>query len=167
MVGYPHTTPISLEALKTTPLTPRYTAREARADGAKYRLIDDFRAGGVNDVASSDDTDAPHTVDTCLALAVLYEHICPGILLYAFSVDFAHAYKHVPLLRSQGEFATASLLPEEGDPLMSQLRMQPFGSRRSPANCGVVAAFVRWALERLVGVLLATYVGDCSSLETK
>ena len=107
----------------------------------------------------------PHALDTCLALAVLYEHISPAIQLYAFAVDFAHAYKHVPLLRSQGEFATVIIQPKEGEPLMSQLRTQPFCSRRSPANWGRVTAFARWVLERVFGLFLATYVDDCFSLE--
>ena len=94
-------TPISIEAMKTTPLTPRYAPKEARASGTKYRLVDDFRASGANDIVSPEDTDAPHNVDTCLALAVLYEHIHPGIQLYAFSVDYAHAYKHAPCLEAK------------------------------------------------------------------
>ena len=158
-------TPISVEAMKTTPLTPRYALPEARANGAKYRLIDDFRASGVNDIVSCEDTDVPHTIDTCLSLAVLYEHICPGIQLYAFAVDFAHAYKHVPLLRIQGEFATAILLPPEGEPVMAQLRTQPFGPRRPPANWGRATAFARWSLEKVFGIFLATYVDDCLSID--
>ena len=158
-------TPISFEAIKSTPLAPRYALPEARARGAKYRLVGDFRAIGVNDIVSSEDTDVPHTIDTCLSHAVLYEHVGPAIQLYAFAVDFAHAYKHVPLLRSQGEFATVILLPPTGGPVMAQLRTQPLGSRRSPANRGRVTAFARWPLGRIFGIFLATYADDCFSLE--
>ena len=46
-----------------------------------------------------------------------------------------------PLLRIQGDFVSVILQPTSGDPLMAQLRTQPFGSRRSPDDRGRVAAF--------------------------
>ena len=48
---------------------------------------------------------------------------------------------------------------------MSQLRTQPFGSRRSPANWGRVTAFARCAIGRLFGLFLATYLDGFFSLE--
>ena len=107
----------------------------------------------------------PHTLDTRLSLAMVYERTFPCIQLFAFSADFARAYKPGPLLRRQGDAPAAILVPPGGIPAMSQLRTHPFGSRRSPANGGRAAAFVRFALDRLFGILLSTYVDDCFKLE--
>ena len=48
---------------------------------------------------------------------------------------------------------------------MAQLRTQPFGSRRSPANWSGVAAFIRFAMAKLCGITLSTYADDCSAVE--
>ena len=128
------------------------------------RLVDDFRAVGVNDVVSSEGPDIPHAPDTFLDMVLLCEQIQPGAAVKAFSVDFAHAYNHVPLIRSHGGFATILLAPPGGDMKMAPLRTHPFDSRRSPANWGRVAAFVRWSRVVLFGINLAAYVGDFFSV---
>ena len=84
----PRPPPISLEAMRPTPITPRYAIREGRATGAKYRPIDEFRSSGPNDIVSTDDTDSPQTLDTCLSLARLYESVCPGFQHAAVAADF-------------------------------------------------------------------------------
>lgn len=88
--------PISHKAMAPTPLTPRFAIREARSDGPKFRLIGDCRAIGANDIVSIEDTDAPHTLDTCLSLAMVYKRTCPGIRLFVSAVYFARDYKHAP-----------------------------------------------------------------------
>ena len=88
------------------PLTPRYAQEEQHGNQAKkIRLIDDFRASGLNNTVSANDTNIPDGLDSFVAICSNYQRMLQGRTLMACSVDFSHAYKHVPLLQSQEEFA--------------------------------------------------------------
>ena len=73
-------------------------------------------------------------------------------------MDFAHAYKHAPLLQSQEKFAHIVFAQPEGEPLADALRTQPFGSRRAPANWARVTQFIKFVVGKLFGIILLVYV---------
>ena len=98
-------------------------------------------------------------------MASHYHSLGPACQLRAFSVDFQHAYKHIPIDATQTAFAHIAVAPPSGDVLVAELRTQPFGSSRAPANWGRVTAFAQWLLSSLFGIYLAKYVDDCYSLE--
>ena len=161
-------TPITEEDMATLPLTPRFARRERiGTDQEKTRLIDDFRASGVNETVSTTETDVPDTIDAALALATLYERLQKGLELNSFAVDFTHAYKNIPIPRDQSGIATIILAPPNGPPMKASLRTQPFGARRAPANWARITAFLRWALARLFNINLMVYVDDCFTVETR
>ena len=92
--------PVPVSAVDANrPLTPRYAAPEQHGNGhKKIRLIDDFRASGVNDTVSVADKRIPDGLDGFLATCSAYQRLLEGRELLACSVDFAHAYKRAPLL---------------------------------------------------------------------
>ena len=96
--------PIDEIVMRTVPLTPRFAVKGAGGQG-KIRLIDDFRASGINDVFQTEDTDVPEGLNALLAISNFYKRVNSAVSLQAFSVDFQHAYKNVPMCRRQGEFA--------------------------------------------------------------
>ena len=129
--------PIADHILRTTPLTPRSEKSEEHgAIGPKIRLIGDFRAIGINDLLELVDTYIPDGIDARLAMAALYANANPRaeIEIRAFSVDSENAYNQVPLQASMAEFANIALRAPGGAIAFSELRTQPFGSARVPAN---------------------------------
>ena len=107
----------------------------------------------------------PDNLNTMLATANFLKKLNPDACLLAFSVDFRHAYKNIPMCRLQGDFARIAVSPPHGEPLMAELRTQPFGARRAPANWGRVTAFAQWVLAKFCFVFLAKYVDDCFTTE--
>lgn len=79
----------------------------------------------------------------------------------AFSLDFAHAYKHVGAAADQRDFATIILRDPAGVPHMATLRTQHIGSRRPPGNWDRAAAFLHFSTYRLFDVWLGVFAGDC------
>lgn len=55
--------------------------------------------------------------------------------------------------------------PLEGVLNTDELRKQPFGARRAPANWGRVAEFAQWALGNFCYVYLAKFVDECFAVE--
>ena len=94
------TEPVPLSAVGAKrPLTPRYAIPEEHwGVPEKIRLVDDFLASGLNDTVSASDTSIPQGLGGFLAMCSSYQRLLNGRELLACSVDFAHAYKHVPLL---------------------------------------------------------------------
>ena len=156
--------PLTEGIMRPIPLTPRFA--EVIADG-KLRLIDDFRASGINDLLDVVETDVPQGLDAMLAMTTYYQSINPRAKteLRAFSVDFKRSYKQAPLPADQAEFAHVALAAPDGPIMVAELRTQPFGSPRAPANWGRATAFAQWVLASLFDVYLAKYVDDCYSVE--
>ena len=154
--------PITEEDSATVPLTPRLATKDPRNRlNPKVRLIDDFKAIGVNGLGSAVDTDIPDTLDAALSIASLYETLSPGVELGVFAVDFCHSYKNIPIAEDQRGYATIVLAPPSGPPMKATLRTQPCGARRAPANWARVAAFLRWVCAHFFGITLFVYVDDC------
>ena len=156
------TTPIPLSQVEDTiPLTPRYAIEEERGNQTtKIRLIDDFRASGINATTEVEDTNVPDGLDAILALCSAFQQQLEGRKALICSVDFAHAYKHIPLPEDQAEYASIIFPGMEGEPLVGRLRTQPFGSSRAPANWARVTEFLKLVLGRLFWITLLVYVGD-------
>ena len=152
--------PVS-EVHPSVPLTPRFALGQDRTPGAEIRMVGDFRASGVNFALSLVDTSIPDGLDSILALRSAYQRALGGRRLMACSVDFAHAYKHIPLLASQAELASIVFPNIEGEPLVGRLRTQPFGSSRAPANWARVPEFIKFVLLKLFRAALLVFVDDC------
>ena len=124
-------------------------------------MIGDFRASGINSILTTQDTSIPDNLDSFLAGVMQFKKLAPGCVLKAFTVDFAHAYKHVPMEVSQREFATIVFADTRGTPHYATLKTQPFGSRRAPANWGRVTAFTKWVMSRLFACTVRVFVDGC------
>ena len=103
------------------------------------------------------DTNIPDGLDGFLAMCTAYQRILNGRDLLAMSLDFSHAYKHVPLLKSQEEFASIIFAQPEGEPLVATLRTQPFGPSRAPANWARVTEYVKFVIGRLFDIHLKIF----------
>ena len=86
--------------------------------------------------------------------------VAPGCDLFCATADFAHAYKHIPILGDQRDFATILLDPPTGPLKVDSLRTQPFGSRRPPTNWPRVALFLKWLRMALFGTAISDYTDD-------
>ena len=66
------------------PLTPRYALEEQHGkQEKKYRLIGDFKASGLNNTVSTNDTSIPDGLDSLVAACSAYQGILEGRTLLA------------------------------------------------------------------------------------
>ena len=72
----------------------------------EIRLIDDFGASGINAIIEPGDPNIPDNLDVFIAISSYLALVSPGRGLMCAKADFAHAYKHVPILDDPEEFAT-------------------------------------------------------------
>ena len=79
------------------------------------------------------------------------------------SLDFAHAYKHVPILEGRVEFATILAAPPAGTLKVSALRAQPFGSKRAPSNRPRATNFIKWLMLTVFRIVISVCVEDVLS----
>ena len=106
------TTPVAVTnaVLNSVALTPRYAISESHGGrAAKVRLIDDFRASGINDTISVQDTNIPESLGVFLANLAFIRQLDPEQETRSFSLDFSHAYKHIPITETHREFASIVL----------------------------------------------------------
>ena len=59
--------------------------------GSKVRVVDDFRASGINAAMSTADTDIPESPDFFLAQADFLKRIAPAVENRAFALGFPNA----------------------------------------------------------------------------
>ena len=112
-------------------LSPRFAIFEEMGDGPKkVRVVGDMRASGVNAGENAHDTAAPDSFHCAMALAVYFRSLSPGFVLQAASADFCHAYKTICILPGHEGFPVMLFPPPEGPLMVSNLRAQPFGSKR-------------------------------------
>ena len=162
------TDPVDLteDFAKTIPLTPRYAIKEQHGtQKQKIRLIDDFRASGANAIVGTDDTNIPENLDVFFAISPFLRLAAPGCNIKCATLDFPHAYKHVPIQENQKEFATIAIAPPAGSLGIATLRTQPFGSKRAPANWPRVANFAKWLLLVVFRIVISVYVDDIFLIE--
>ena len=158
--------PVTEALLNSVPLTPRFAVdQNPTGSSRKIRVIDDFRASGINGVMSTLDTNIPESLDVFLAQAAFLKRLAPGTELRAYVLDFSNAYKHVPILESQKDFASILIAQTDGPPCVATLRSQPFGSRRAPSNWARVAQFLKWFLLKFFGISIAIFVDDIHACE--
>ena len=82
------------------------------------------------------------------------------VICAPFSIDFAHAYKHVGAESDRLDFATVVLRDPSRNRTMATLKTQPPGSSRSPANWARLAEFIQFAVRRLFLVWMGVFVGN-------
>ena len=81
--------------------------------------------------------------------------------LERWSVDFSHAYKTVALHPSSADSARiCSLNPVDNRPYKCRILVQPFGSRRAPANWGRVVMFLQFLARVLLPLAAGAYFDD-------
>ena len=158
--------PITPEILQNTPLTPRFAIREQHGDQAeKIRLIDDFKASGLNLTLDMSDTCIPDALDSAITICRQFGVESPGQQLNIFTVDFKHAYKNVAVASRDLKYTSIIVAPPRGPPVACTLLVQPFGSRRAPANWGRVTRFLQHVLERLFSIHVCVFVDDVYCIE--
>ena len=125
------------------------------------RLIDDFRASGINALLSTQDTNIPDNLDMLLAVDTYYNLTAPKVGIQAAVIDYESAYKNIPIIRYRWEFASILVAPPEGALAVCQSRVPPYGSRSSPASWPRMTGFIQRVLLAVAKVHLEVYAGDC------
>ena len=106
------------------------------------------------------ETYCPQGLDSFVALTRI-QHVNGAKDLKQWSVDFPHAYKTIALHPSSSEVANICFLnPVDNQPYKCQILVQPFGSRRAPANWGRVVTFLQFLARRLLSLVVGAYVDD-------
>ena len=79
----------------------------------------------------------------------------------AWSVDFPNAYKTIGLHDSSLEAATVCFAhPDTNAPYKARILVQPFGSRRAPANWGRVITFIQFLSMELLALKVGAFADD-------
>ena len=123
-------------------------------------------ASAINAIIQTEDANIPDTLDAFIAVGSYLALIAPGCELLCATADFAHAYKHVPILEDRREFATIILAPPQGALEIATLRTQPFGSKRDPTNRHRATLLLNWVMLSLLGLVIGIYVDDVFIIET-
>ena len=154
-------TPVSEADLNTTIPSPRFCIAEHHGiQEPKFRLIDDLTKSNVNKTVEMSETYCPQGLDSFVALTRI-QHVNGAKDLKQWSVDFSHAYKTIALHPSSSEVANICFLnPVDNQPYKCQILVQPFGSRRAPANWGRVVTFLQFLARRLLSLVVGAYVDD-------
>ena len=153
--------PVTAFDRSNTVLSPRFCIAEQHGNQEpKFRLIDDFSKSRVNDTVHSAETYCPEDLDSFVAIARLQHHH-GARNLKAWSVDFSHAYKTIALHPDSTDAAFICFTnPNDNLPYKSRILVQPFGSRRAPANWGRVVTFIQFAALRLLNLVVGAFVDD-------
>ena len=126
----------------------------------KFRLIGDLSKSLVNSAIQSTETYCPQGIDSFVAMSRL--QVSQGAdQLRAWSLDFSHAYKTIALHPGSAEAAIICFInPSDNLPYRSQVLVQPFGSRRAPANWGRVVTFIQFLALELFYLPVGAFVDD-------
>ena len=126
----------------------------------KFRLIDDFTKSNVNKTVQMTETYCPQGIDSFVSLTRI--QCANGASdLKQWSVDFSHAYKTIAIHPSSSEAAHICFLnPTDNRHYKCRILVQPFGSRRAPANWGRVVVFVQFLDRKLLSLVVCAYVDD-------
>ena len=154
-------TPVTATDLDKVILSPRFCIAEHHGvQEPKFRLIDDLAKSNVNKTVQMSETYCPQGLDSFDALTRL-QHVNGATDLKQWSVDFSHAYKTIALDPSSSEAANICFLnPVDSRPFKSKILVQPFGSRRDPANWGRVVSLLQFLARRLLSLVVGAYVDD-------
>ena len=142
-------------------LSPRFCIAEHHGiQEPKFRLIDDLTKSNVNKAVQMSETYCPQGIDSFVALTRL-QHTNGAADLQQWSVDFSHAYKTIALHPSSADAAHICFLnPVDNQPYKCRILVQPFGSRRAPANWGRVVTFLQFLARKLLSLIVGAYVDD-------
>ena len=153
--------PISQNDRTNTILSPRFCISEQHGNQQqKFRVIGDLTKSQVNQAAQASDTYCPQDLDMFMVLARL-QHRYGAKKLRMWSVDFSNAYKTIGLNKASREAAHICFTnPTSGRPYKARVLVQPFGSRRAPANWGRVVTFLQFVARELLLVNTGAFVDD-------
>ena len=106
------------------------------------------------------ETYCPQGIDSFVALTRL-QHMRGAVNQKQWSVDFSHAYKTIALHPSSADADHICFLnPSDNRPCKCRILVQPFGSRRAPANWGRVVTFLQFLARTLLSLVVGAYVDD-------
>ena len=144
-----------------TVLSPRFCIREQHGlNPAKFRLIDDLSRSWVNHVTSMSDTYRPQSIDHLLAMCRLLG-LSGAHDVKLWSVDFANAYKTIPVHDSSRSVAHVVFgNPADTGIYKARVLVQPFGSRSAPKNWGRVITCLQFLASKLFRLNVSAYVDD-------
>ena len=144
-----------------TVLSPRFCIAEQNGDQEpKYRVIDDLAKSQVNLTVGASDTYFPQDMDTFMVLPRL-QHIYGASNLRMWSLGFPNAYKTIGLNEASKEAAHICFSnPINNRPYKARVLVQPFGSRRAPANWGRVVTFLQFVAGEILQVTTGAFVDD-------
>ena len=131
--------PIDLtgEITQALPLAPRYAIIEQHgARSKKIRLSDDFRASAANAIIATGRANSPGDLEVFAAIAAYTATIAMGCDFKCLTLDFPHAYKHVPIR----EWISNPLMFRMDDPspppsMPSLLVIKLFRAGANPLRC--------------------------------
>ena len=160
-------TPVTQHDRTFTVLSPRFCISEQHGtQEPKYRVIDDLSKSMVNMTVGESDTYCPQDLDTFMVLTRL-QHIHGAKNLRMWSLDFPNAYKTIGLNETSKEVAHICFInPTDKRPYKARALVQPFGSRRAPANWGIVVTFLQFVASELLQVATGAFVDDVFCVES-
>ena len=164
--GYQPRPPITNEALREIPPTPRFCIKEQHGNWPeKYRLIDDCKIRRINETLDLAETSVPDSLNVAFTMARTHALSWKQLILQLVIVDFSHAYKHIGVDCAQNDYAHIALLSPTGIPMYCKLNTQPFGSARAPANWARMTNAYAFILPMLFTLWIAIYVDDFFTIE--
>ena len=84
-----------------------------------------------------------------------------------WSVDFSNAYKTIGINKESEEAAHICFInPTNNRPYKARVLVQPFGSRRAPANWGRVVTFLQFVAGEILRVTTGAFVDDVFCVES-
>ena len=154
-------TPAAQRDRAFTVLSPRFCIAEQHGNQKpKYRVFGDLTKSHVSLTVGESDTYCPQDLDTFMVLARL-QHKYGATNLRMWSLGFSNAYKTIGMNEESKDASHICLLNPKNKRLYNVcVLVQPFGSRRSPANWGRVVTFLQFAAEEILHVSTGAFVDD-------
>ena len=145
---------VTKDDILSTVLSPGFCIREQHGIcPAKFRLIGDLSRSWANQVTSMSDTYRHQSIDHLLAMCRLLG-LSGAHDLKLWSVDFANAYKTIPvheLSRSVAHVVLAN--PADNGIYKARVLAQSFGSRSAPKNWGRVITCLQFLASKLFALM--------------
>ena len=134
-------------------LPPLFCTTEQRGlQEPKYRATDDLAKSLLGGEVKTTETYRPQDVDSFVALTRLQKsHVSHH--LRAWSLDFSRAYKTIAHHPGSAEASYTCIINHaDNRPYTARILVQPFGSRRAPANWGRVVTCIQFVAHKLIYV---------------
>ena len=141
--------------------------RHGNATEWAVRVVDDFRAGLINDVCSYCSVHRPATHDDVVASIMVAYGRSEGRKLHSWTSDFAKAYRQVPQLMSQLPLTVVvQWCPVMSKPVFILSAGQLFGGKTPPQNFSRHPAWWCYLMAPMYGLPLQHTVDDVMATES-